>query len=176
MYTLSSILARPGWNQKNVDILLGPPDETRPNHGRSRVKLFDGERVMAAEASAHFRRLAQPFRTKSYTVPKGMLLKDNPYIESLENLIIEIIVVPEYKLINGAIGHHNNKNNVEFITTASDERVQIECMISYAKEVLIFYDRRLERQLKAESQGNAIRLLNMTIDRAIFSTYPLLRH
>ncbi|MEV6030200.1 hypothetical protein AB0L65_03570 [Nonomuraea sp. NPDC052116] len=186
-FTLAELRER-GWSAAMVRKMLDPPDLTRPNpvfRSASPMKLYEGERVKAAEQSESFAVLRARAARRSEAAKAAAERRRGETLVGVELLRIVIPALEWDALTRRAVAHRNRRDaerardRFDHIPTPArletvDGPTLGRWVVNYLRHSLTSYDAELEELFGKVGRAAGTSLLQRRIYAAIAEAYPVL--
>lgn len=185
--TLAELRER-GWSAAMVRKMLDPPDLVRPNpvfRSAAPTKLYEGERVKAAEQSEPFAALRARASRRSEAAKAAAERRRGETLAGVERLRIVIPALEWDVLARRAVAHRNRRDverawdRFDHVPTPArledvDGSTLRRWVVNYLRHCLTSYDAALEELFGKVGRASGTSLLQRRIYAAIAEAYPVL--
>lgn len=185
MLTQTNLLDR-GWTKKTIEVLLGEPDQTKPNPHYSKgspMKLWESERVEKAETDEVFQQAAAKKAERSDRGKAVAETKKKTTLKNVQETNIKVKQMPLAELYEKAVKNRNNLNRTrewegwddDATVEGADQDTLNRWAVNYLRHSLTPYHSVLNNLTKKIGRRDAVLLLQERIFQAIAKTYPELK-
>lgn len=170
-----------GWTNGLITKFLGEPDQLKKNpfyRDAAPVRLYDLSRVEAAELSPEWITASAQTQHRRAGASKAVRTKTDALLKKVEQLRVEVKVLPLDQVRKLAINNYNRAPRRERdnnLASADDDPLFLDRItVNYIRHSLTTYDEHLHEIERMVGKDDAYRAIRTKVLNAIAAAYPTL--